>query len=617
MPNQANQSSSLFAKLGRTIDVARRITINLMFLVMLLVLLVVIWQQDTPEVPATAALILDPKGTIVEQLTGDSRQRAVGELMGATQSETLLKDLVDAIELAREDDRIKALFLNLNGMGASGLTKLQDLGSAIRDFRESGKKVVTAANNYEQSPYYLASMADEIYLDPMGMLVLKGYGRYRTYYKEGLDRLEVDWNVFRVGEYKSAVEPFLRSDMSPEAREANLEWLNDLWQAYLNDVAPARGMTPQDLGDKVNSFADLIRQSDGDMAKAVLDAGLVDGLLTRHQVRTRMIELVGEDEESHSFHQIGYRTYLELMESKRDQDEGENVIAVIVARGSIVDGSRPPGLIGGDSTAALIRSAREDEKVKAIVLRVDSGGGSVFASEIIRREFALAKEEGKPVVASMGSVAASAAYFISTASEEIWAHPTTITGSIGVFGMFPTFQRTMSTYLGLKVDGVGTTPLAGALRPDRKMEPEIAEIFQLAVEQAYRDFLGRVAEAREMTVEEVDSIARGRVWSGQAAYELGLVDRLGDLEDALSSAAESAQLGEDYSIRYMGKKPKWYSRLLTELLARGVQWIGPLNPESSGTLPSTIGDLLDRELLTLQQFADPKGIYAACLCEVK
>jgi len=617
MPNPAGQSTSFFAKIGRAIDFARRITVNLLFLVVLIVLLVVIWQQDAPEVPATAALIIDPSGPIVEQLTGSSRQRALGELMGATQSETLLKDLVDAIEMAREDDRIKALFLNLNGMGASGLTKLQDLGSAIRDFRESGKKVVAAANGYEQSPYYLASMADEIYLDPMGMVVLEGYGRYRTYYKEGLDRLEVDWNVFRVGEYKSAVEPFLRNNMSPAAKEANLEWLNDLWQAYLADVAPARGMTPQDLANKVNSFADLIHEAEGDTAKAVLNAGLVDGLLTRHEIRKRMIELVGEDNESHSFNQISYRTYLNLKESDRDQDEGENIITVIVARGTIADGRRPPGLIGGDSTAALIRSAREDDKVKAIVLRVDSGGGSAFASEIVRREFALAREAGKPVLVSMGSVAASGGYWISTASDEIWAHPTTITGSIGIFGMFPTYQRTMSTYLGLNVDGVGTTPLAGALRTDRKMEPALAEIFQLAIEDGYRDFLERVSEAREMTVEEVDSIARGRVWSGQSAYELGLVDHLGGLDDVLSAAAQSAQLGENYKVRYMEPETKWYSRLLTELLSQGAEWIGPLNPHSPGALPSTIGDLIEKELLTLQQFADPKGIYADCLCEVK
>jgi protease-4 len=599
------------------VDVARRLTINLLFLAVLIILLVIFWQQDTAEVPESAALIVDPGGQIVEQLTGTSRQRALQELAGTTQSETLLKDLVDAINLAREDDRIKALFLNLNGMEASGLTKLQDLGKAIRSFRESGKRVVAAANNYEQSPYYLASMADEIYLDPFGIVILEGYSRYRTYYKEGLDRLEVDWNVFRVGEFKSAVEPFLRNDMSPEAREANLEWLNDLWQAYLNDVAPARGMTPRELEEKVNSFATLIHQSNGDMARAVLEAGLVDELLTRQQIRARMIELVGEDKEIHSFNQIGYRAYLELMESKRNESEGENVVAVIMAKGSIVDGRQPPGTIGGDSTAALIRNARQDDKIKAIVLRVDSGGGSAFASEVIRREFELAREEGKPVVVSMGSVAASGGYWISTASDEIWAHPSTITGSIGIFGMFPTFQRTMSTYLGLSVDGVGTTALAGALRPDREMAPEVAEIFQLAIEDGYQNFLERVAEAREMSIEEVDRIARGRVWSGQDAYDLGLVDRLGGLADAITSAAESAGLGEDFSVRYMEEELKWYSRFLNELLARGVKWAGPLNPQSPGLLPSGIRNLVEKELLTLQQFADPKGIYAACLCEVK
>lgn len=617
MSNQSNRSGNLISRLWRAVDALRIITVNLLFLFVLALLVMLFFWQDTPEVPETAALVIDPSGEIVEQLSGSSGQRALGKVMGSAESETLLRDLLDAIELAREDDRIQVIFLNLNGMSATGLTKLQDLGSAIRTFRESGKRVVAAADGYEQSQYYLASRADEIYLDPFGMVVLEGYGRYRTYFKEGLDRLEVDWNVFRVGEYKSAVEPYLRNDMSPEAREANLEWLTELWKAYLNDVAPSRGMTPEDLAEKVNLFPGLIKEANGNLAHAALNMGLVDGLLTRHEIRDRMIELVGRGDESKSFNQIGFRTYLELMDSQRELDEGEDVIALIVAKGTILDGSQPPGVIGGDSTAALIRTARQDEKVKAIVLRVDSGGGSSFASEVIRREFLLARGAGKPVVVSMGSVAASGGYWISTASDEIWAYPTTITGSIGIFGMFPTFQRTMSTYLGVSVDGVGTTPFAGALRPDRQMEPEVAEIFQLAVEDGYRNFLMRVAESRKMAVEQVEAIARGRVWSGQAAFELGLVDHLGGLKDALSSAAQYAGLGEDYTVRYVEEKPSWYRRLLTELLAKGAEWVGPLDLQPSSPLPDTLQNLLEGELHTLRQFTDPMGIYAACLCDVK
>jgi protease-4 len=617
MANDMKRSRGVFGTIWRGIDSARRILLNLLFLAILMAILAVWWMQEPLEVPSRAALVINPKGDIVEQLSGESAQRAIRQAMGVAETETLLRDLIEAIELAETDDRIQTLFLNLNGMGSAGLTKLQDLGTSIESFKESGKKVVAVADGYQQWPYYLAATADEVYMDPMGYLILEGFGRFRTYYKEGLDRLEVDYNVFRVGEYKSAVEPFLRNDMSEEAREANLEWLGDLWNAYLDDVSEARGMTSEELSGIVNGYDKFIHQAEGNIAQAAFDAGLVDGLMERNGIRQRMIELVGEDEETHSFHQIDFRSYLDLMESERREDEGENVVAVVVAKGSILDGSQPPGNIGGDSTAALIKKARQDDKVKAIVLRVDSGGGSAFASEVIRREFVLAREADKPVVVSMGTVAASGGYWISTASDEIWAHPSTITGSIGIFGMFPTFQRTMSTYLGINVDGVGTTPVAGALRVDRKMEPRFAELFQLAIEQGYRDFLERVAEAREMTVEEVDEIARGRVWSGQDAFDQGLIDQLGGLDAAIVSAAEHAKLGDDYSIRYVEKKPKWYRQYLMEMIVAVANWAGPIDSQSGGILESIAQNLLPEEFNILQQFNDPRGIYAACLCEVE
>jgi protease-4 len=604
---------SFFRNIWHGVDTARRIFVNLIFLLVVVVLLMLVFHDDTPEVADSTALVVAPKGRLVEQLTGQSIERMINEARGTAPAETLLKDVIDAIGAAKEDKRIKVLVLNLSNFDGALVTKLQDVRDALIDFKSSGKKVIATADFYEQDAYYLAAYADEILVHKMGGIMLSGFGRYKMYHKEGIDRLGLDVHIFRVGEYKSAVEPFLRDDMSPEARQANLEWLGDLWGIYLEDVAEARGKTVDQLTEYAFEFARLIKEADGDSAKAALDFGLVDAALTRVELRQRLTELVGEDEETHSFRQIAFGEYLKTLKEDRfgRETKGER-IGIVVARGTILDGSHPPGTIGGDSTAALIRQARNDENIKAIVLRVDSGGGSAFASEVIRRELEQARADGLPVVISMGSVAASGGFWISTSSYQICAYPSTITGSIGIFGMFPTFQRPLAKYLGTRVDGVGTAPLSG-VRPDRELPEEVGESIQTMIDQGYREFLDRVAESRGMSPDEVDRIARGRVWSGQDAFDIGLVDNLGGLDDALAAAAGLAGLDEDFEVSYIEKELEFKDQILRDLTSRAVDLSG--YEMQTDTEMNEVLYQLRSSLEALAKLNDPNHVYALSTLE--
>lgn len=603
----------------RGIDTARRLVFNLIFLVLLVALVSLALSDKGPEVPEKGALVISPVGNLVEQLAGDPVQRAVDKLTGNDTPETLMLDLVDGIRAAKDDDRIQALVLDLDNLGGAGLTKLQVLRQELESFKASGKPLIATADNYTRNSYYLASLADEVYLHTMGLVLLDGYGRYRTYHKEGIDRLELDWNIFKVGTYKSAVEPYMRDSMSEAAMEANQEWMGDLWSSFVADVAAARGLTQAQIegytGDLVNHMA----AAEGDTARLALEAGLVDTLAHRDEVRSRLIELVGEDEESNSFHQVGLDAYLEALGEERpsqQQEDGDGTVALVVARGTILNGNQPPGTIGGDSTARLIRKARHDDDVKAIVLRVDSGGGSAFASEIIRRELALAREEGKKVVVSMGTVAASGGYWISTSSDEIWASPNTITGSIGIFGMLPTYQKPLAKYLGTRVDGIGTNWMAGALRADREIDPRLAEIFQMGIERGYEEFLARVGKARNMARDDVDAIAQGRVWSGADAYELGLVDQLGDLDQAIASAIQLAGM-ETAKVVTMEKELEWGERMMLEMTSRATAWLAPHISRPAPSLADELFAMVEQHRQMLSQFDDPNGVYAHCMCEVE
>ena len=606
-----NERGNLFTRMLKgtwgAIDATRKVAVNLLFLAIVIALLVVVFSSDEPEIADTTALVIAPKGQLVEQLSAKGIEQIVDEARGTASPETLLKDVVDAIEAAKDDDRVQALVLNLNSFSGARLTKLQDVGEAIDDFKTSGKKVVAMADQYGQDAYYLAAHADEIITHEMGAIILEGYGRYRMYYKEGIDKFGFDVHIFKVGTYKSAVEPFLRDDMSEYAKEANQEWLGDLWRIYLEDVAAARGTTPERLNEYAHEFPRLMEEANGDTAKAALDFGLADQALTRVEMREHLIELVGEDEETHSYNKIAFTEYLKTVDDDRfGHDAKGDRVGIVVARGMILDGTQPAGKIGGDSTAALIRQARNDDDVKAIVLRVDSGGGSAFASEVIRRECEKARADGKPVIASMGSVAASGGFWISTSSDQIWAHPTTITGSIGIFGMIPTYQRPLADYLGVHVDGISTAPLAG-VRPDRELSPEVGDLIQNIIEKGYREFLQRVADSRGMTTEEVDAVAQGRVWSGIDAYELGLVDSLGDLDDAVAAAAELAELGDDYAVTYIEKEEEFKDKMIREMLAKGIQ-VTDQDLSSASALDEVLGRI-QRAAADFAALNDPNHAY--------
>ena len=609
---------SFLASVFRGIDLSRRLVLNLLFLLML-GLLLGLAASGAPKVPSKAILVVAPQGLLVEQLGGEPLQRAMAKALGNDVPQTLVYDVIDALHAAEKDDRIAGVLLEVSDLAGGSLEKLQHVAAAIDAVKKSGKKVIASADIYNDSGYYLAAHADEIHLHEQGMVIFDGFERFALYHKEGIDRLEVDWNVFRVGEYKSAVEPFLRDDMSPEAKEANLGYMNDLWQAWLEDVAKNRKLQPADLQRYVDEMPQGLAEKAGDAAQLALARKLVDKVGGRDQLRDTLIGLAGEDEEINSFQQVSLDDYLLAIGDKRHRfpQDGQGV-AVVVAAGTIVDGSSPPGNIGGESTAALIRQARKDDEVKAIVLRVDSGGGSAFASEVIRRECELARAAGKKVVVSMGGVAASGGYWISTAADEIWASPNTITGSIGIFGMFPTYQKPLAKYLGTHADGVGTTWMAGAFRPDRALDPKVGELIQTVINRGYQEFLERVSKARKMSTTDVDKIARGRVWSGIDAKGIGLVDHLGGLEEAVASAAKLAELPEGYAVRFVEKEPTFGQKLLTEFFAEAQAWLGPVQlSERPAGLEKAMLDTLAEHRAFLAQWSDPRGVYASCLCEVR
>jgi protease-4 len=604
--------------LWKALDLTRRLVVNLVFLFILVLVAAALMRSDKPLLGSGLALVVAPEGRLVEERTGDPVRRALNRSLIEREPETTLRDLVEAIDLAADDDRIDALLLDLDGLWSGSVPKLQELAAAVDRFRAAGKTVVAYGGGYSQPQYLVAAHADEVLLDPMGLVLLEGFGTWQLYYKEAIDKLGVDWNVFRVGEYKSFVEPFTRDDMSDEARAANREWLEAMWGAYQADVTAARRLAPDAIARYVAELRPAVEASGGDFAKLALDAGLVDGLATREEARARLIELVGEGDD-HDFDGVGSDEYLRVRRTEAKLTPGpSDQVAVIVAAGDILDGSQEPGAVGGDSLARLVRHARFDDAVKAIVLRVDSPGGSQYASEVIRRELELARADGKPVVVSMSGVAASGGYWISLAADEVWASPSTVTGSIGIFGMYPTFQRTLAK-LGLHSDGVGTTPYSDAFRPERPMSDDVKRLMQAAIEHGYAQFIARVAAARELPPDEVDRIARGRVWIGSRAAELGLVDHLGGLREAIAAAAGLAGLDEgDYRVAWQERELSFGERLLVDVFGRdaSARLVGALAPRSR--LPQLAAlEGVERELAALAAFNDPAGRYAYCFCDAR
>lgn len=564
--NRNGPVAAFFIFVWDAMNFVRRLAFNILFFGLLLILLIAMASAGRvkPMLDETT-LVIAPEGMLVEQYSIDPGMRALSALSGTGVHEVQLRDLLRALDAARTDDRIERVLLRVDGLGFSGYASIREVAAAVAELRAAGKQVVSFGESLDQMQYLLAAQADEVYLDPMGGLMLEGLGRYRQYYREGLqDKLGIEVHVFKVGEYKSAVEPYILDAASPEAKEADLYWMNDVWQRYLVDIAKVRKLSPAQLAADIDSLPAGIEAAGGDLARYALQHKLVDGLKTQEQVEDLLAERGAEDPDAEGgFRQVSLDAYLQQMGGPLAVDERPQV-AVVVAEGTIAGGKQPAGSIGGESTAALLREARDDDKVKAVVLRVDSPGGEVFASEQIRREVVALKEAGKPVVVSMGDLAASGGYWISMNADRIYADPSTITGSIGIFGMIPTIPRTLEK-IGVHTDGVGTTRFAGAFDITRPLAPEVGQVVQSVIEKGYRDFTGRVAKARDRTVEQIDEVARGRVWSGAQAKERGLVDAFGGLRDAIADAAKRAELGEqdDYRVRYIEKMATPFQRFFT------------------------------------------------------
>jgi protease IV len=607
---------SFFSSLWRGLDGLRKV-LHLIVLLVIFGVLVGVMRGSVPRIPVKAALLLAPEGTLVEQLTGEPVERALQEARGDEHAETLLWDLTDSIHAAAADSRIQVLALDLEKFEGGSQPSLAEFAAALREFRASGKKVIAYGTELTQERYYLAAQADEIYLDPMGFVLIDGYDRYRTYLKDALDKLGVDINVFRVGAYKSAVETYTRTSMSPEDRDESRAYLGAMWTSYQEAVTRARKLAPDALAKYVDSLSKTVPAAGGDAARVALESGLVTAVKTRLEAEQRLIGLVGEDEVSGSFKSVTLSDYLRYARTQAKlRADSKPRIGVIVASGEILDGEQPPGTVGGESTARLIRQARLDKDVKALVLRVDSPGGSVMASEQIYRELLALKAAGKPLVVSMSGYAASGGYYISAPADEIWASPATLTGSIGIFAIIPTVDRTLGK-IGVSVDGVGTTALSGALRIDRPMGEEARALLQSEVSRGYDEFLERVSSGRNKTRAQVDSIAQGHVWAGTDAHRLGLVDQLGSFNDALKAAARRAKL-TDYAPEFIEPELTWTEQLALALKSR----LARLTLQAS---PSEVAlaqfaqrfDPVTREAQRLARFSAPNRLYAYCFCEVR
>lgn len=611
-PNYENRHSwpvRLLVGLWRFVDFVRRLFFTLLFFALIALLVFVFRGGPSVTVPQSAVLVWTPAGKLVDS-PESGEQELAGQLFSQVPRETRVHDLVVALNRAAKDPRIKVALLKLDQMGEAGMAQLQTLAQAIRNFKKSGKPVIAYAGSYSQPAYYLAAQADSVEMDPMGQVMLDGFGVYNHYFKDALDKLGVNVHVFRVGKYKSAVEPFIRNSMSPAAQEADRAWLNTLWGAYKQGVAKGRKLTPQAIDQYIGQFVPRLTAANGDAAQVAKQYGLVDSLDTVEQLRKQMAERVGTNA-SGTFNQISDSDYLAATAPSR-HPSGHR-IAVIVAEGPIVDGPGYAGTVGSDTLTRLFRRAQDDRAIDAVVLQVNSPGGSAYASEQIRRAIMATRSAGKPVVVSMSNLAASGGYWISMAGNQIYARPTTLTGSIGIFAIVPDLAKPLNE-LGIHTDGIGTTPLSGALRIDRPLSAQAQQMIQATIQQGYHQFITRVAKARHMPVQAVNSIAQGRVWSGAAARRLGLVDHLGGLHDAIQAAAKLARLSPgQYSVETLSPRPGWASKVLKRFGEVAVRsglrmgwhlpwWMQRLAAVDSATAP-------------LRWMDDPRNEYAYCACQ--
>jgi len=613
--NQGNFLLRVWRAFWNGLTAFRMAVFNILFLLVLALILRFLFAPgDRVEVGANTTLVLAPEGVIVEQYTGTPAERAINDALGQQIPETRLRDLLRALELAAEDDDITQVLISTDRLLAVPAGILTELSAAVDRFRQSGKPVLAYSGALDQSTYGLAALADEIWLNPEGVALIQGYSYYRNYFREGLEKLRVDVNLFRVGEFKSAMEPFIRDSMSEADQQAAEYFINGLWQEFLEIVSRHRGLPVERLLEVAENMVPILESHDGDAAAAALDVGLVDQLFSRPAARSELAAR-GAPDERNGFRQISMKDYLALPRTPHLGDREK--IGVIVARGAITEGVQPPGTIGSESLARLLRKAGRDESVKAVVLRIDSGGGSAFASEEIRQEMMALRDRGKPVVVSMSNVAASGGYWIAMGADEIWAYPNTVTGSIGIFGFFPTFQNSLDA-IGVHTDGFGVTPLAGAFRTDRELSGAASRALQAIIEKGYASFIELVGRHRDMTLDEVDNIAQGRVWTGMQARDRGLVDQLGTLEEAAAAAARIAGLADEYATVYIEPELSAFDQFLAQMGAEALVRAGLDRVQIMPAVPGR-----DLYLDLLRQFAEVRSAgerrglpdaIAHCLC---
>jgi protease-4 len=603
-----------FRALWRFVDASRRVVLNLVFLLILGAVVFALIKTGPAPIADKTALVLHLDGTISEQKTGTLRSSALDQVRGEAVQKILLRDVLAALDAAAADPKITSLVVILDEMRPTGFSTLREIAAGVDRFKASGKKVVAWGSSYDQRQYYIAAHADEVYLHPLGMVYLSGFGGVRNYYKDALDKLGVTVNVMRVGTFKSAVEPFIANAPSPASLEADTLLYGGMWKTYVDAVEKERKLPAGAIMRGIDEAPQRLAAAGGDSAKFALAEKLVDALKTRDELRALMIERGAKDEDEKTFRQISFDDYLAHVKPSLAGD----AIGVVVAEGEIVDGMAPAGTVGGLSTANLIRKARDDKDVKAVVLRVDSPGGSVFGSELVRRELELTRAAGKPVVVSMGDVAASGGYWISTASDEIVADAATITGSIGVFALLPSADQTLAK-LGVHPAGVGTTWLRNADDPRLPLDPRLAQLVQTNVDHIYLDFTTKVAAARKTTPEKIDAVAQGRVWTGAQAKERGLVDTIGLFGDAVRSAAARAKLGDKPRVVYIERDPGKFAQIVNMLNAQVASWVGATIDDRIGALgvPPALVKGVGRDLGWVAELAERRKPFAAvvhCLC---
>lgn len=595
----------------RLLNFVREFILNL-FLILIILVGVGIYfsMQDKPADATKGALLVDLSGTVVDKPSVNNKVRQWGrELLGTSSNrlqENSLFDLVDTLRQAKDDKNITGIVLQLTDFTGTDQTSLQYIGKALREFRDSGKPIYAINDSYDQSQYYLASFANKIYLSPQGAVDLHGFATNNLYYKSLLEKLKVTTNIFRVGTYKSAVEPLIRDDMSPAARDADSRWIGGLWGNYLNTVSANRQLTPEQLFPGAAGILAGMQKTGGDMAQYALDSKLVDALASRPEAESDMVKAFGWNKKSKDFNFTSIYDY----SPKPQPDNNDPQIAVIFANGAINDGEEQPGAVGGDTTAQQIRDARLDPKIKAIILRVNSPGGSVSASEVIRSELAAARAAGKPVVVSMGGMAASGGYWISTPANYIIASPSTLTGSIGIFGVINTYQNTLDNF-GVHTDGVATSPLAD-IASTKALPPEFSQMMQMNIENGYKTFLGLVAKARNKTPEQINEIAQGHVWIGSDAKNNGLVDQLGDFDDAVKKAAELAKLPK-WQLNWYVSEPSLTDMVFSQVSASAHAM---LPAAVQAYLPAPVSKMaleLKSQADLFNNMNDPQNRYALCL----